>query len=84
MRLAAKTAFITAAGNGIGRAAALAFAAEGARVVAAWPEALVDAEEAWLRRALVLDHHRDVLERLRELRWELFERSLDLILELHQ
>jgi NAD(P)-dependent dehydrogenase (short-subunit alcohol dehydrogenase family) len=34
MRLAGKTAFITAAGNGIGRAAALAFAAEGARVVA--------------------------------------------------
>ena len=34
MRLAGKTAFITAAGSGIGRAAALAFAAEGARVIA--------------------------------------------------
>jgi 2-keto-3-deoxy-L-fuconate dehydrogenase len=32
MRLAGKTAFITAAGNGMGRAAALAFAAEGASV----------------------------------------------------
>jgi 2-keto-3-deoxy-L-fuconate dehydrogenase len=33
-RLAGKTAFITAAGQGIGRASALAFAAEGARVIA--------------------------------------------------
>jgi 2-keto-3-deoxy-L-fuconate dehydrogenase len=33
-RLAGKTAFITAAGQGIGRAAALAFVREGARVVA--------------------------------------------------
>jgi 2-keto-3-deoxy-L-fuconate dehydrogenase len=33
-RLAGKTAFITAAGQGIGRATALAFAAEGARVIA--------------------------------------------------
>ncbi len=33
-RLAGKTALITAAGHGIGRATALAFAAEGARVVA--------------------------------------------------
>ena len=33
-RLAGKTAFITAAGQGIGRATALAFAAQGARVVA--------------------------------------------------
>ena len=33
-RLAGKTAFVTAAGQGIGRACALAFAAEGARVVA--------------------------------------------------
>ncbi len=33
-RLAGKTAFITAAGQGIGRATALAFAREGARVVA--------------------------------------------------
>ncbi len=34
MRLAGKTAFITAAANGMGRAAAVAFAAEGARVIA--------------------------------------------------
>ena len=33
-RLAHKTAFLTAAGQGIGRATALAFAAEGARVIA--------------------------------------------------
>lgn len=33
-RLAGKTAFVTAAAQGIGRAAALAFAAEGARVIA--------------------------------------------------
>jgi 2-keto-3-deoxy-L-fuconate dehydrogenase len=33
-RLANKTAFVTAAGQGIGRATALAFAAEGARVIA--------------------------------------------------
>src|SRR6059058_2816009 len=33
-RLAGKTAFITAAGQGIGRATALAFAAEGATVIA--------------------------------------------------
>ena len=33
-RLAGKTAFVTAAAQGIGRATALAFAAEGARVVA--------------------------------------------------
>jgi 2-keto-3-deoxy-L-fuconate dehydrogenase len=33
-RLSGKTAFITAAGQGIGRATALAFAAEGARVIA--------------------------------------------------
>lgn len=33
-RLEGKTAFITAAGQGIGRAAALAFAAEGAKVIA--------------------------------------------------
>ena len=33
-RLAGKTAFVTAAGAGIGRATALAFAREGARVIA--------------------------------------------------
>jgi 2-keto-3-deoxy-L-fuconate dehydrogenase len=33
-RLAGKTAFVTAAGQGIGRATALAFAAEGAQVIA--------------------------------------------------
>ena len=33
-RLAGKTAFITAAAQGIGRATALAYAAEGARVIA--------------------------------------------------
>ena len=33
-RLAGKTAFVTAAGQGIGRATALAFVREGARVVA--------------------------------------------------
>ena len=33
-RLAGKTAFLTAAGQGIGRAVAEAFAAEGARVIA--------------------------------------------------
>ena len=34
MRLTGKTAFVTAAGAGIGRATALAFAAEGANVIA--------------------------------------------------
>ncbi len=33
-RLAGKTAFVTAAAQGIGRATALAFAAEGAEVIA--------------------------------------------------
>ncbi len=33
-RLAKKTAFVTAAGQGIGRATAVAFAAQGARVIA--------------------------------------------------
>lgn len=42
-RLAGKTAFVTAAGQGIGRATALGFAAEGARVVA------TDINEAALR-----------------------------------
>jgi 2-keto-3-deoxy-L-fuconate dehydrogenase len=41
-RLAGKTAFVTAAAQGIGRASALAFAAEGARVIA------TDANEAKL------------------------------------
>ena len=34
LRLANKTAFVTAAGQGIGRATAIAFAAQGARVIA--------------------------------------------------
>ena len=33
-RLAGKTAFVTAAGQGIGRATALAFVKQGARVIA--------------------------------------------------
>ena len=43
-RLANKTAFVTAAGQGIGRETALAFAAEGARVIA------TDVDEAKLHR----------------------------------
>ncbi len=42
-RLTGKTAFVTAAGQGIGRATALAFAAEGARVIA------TDVNEALVR-----------------------------------
>jgi 2-keto-3-deoxy-L-fuconate dehydrogenase len=42
-RLTGKTAFVTAAGQGIGRAAALAFAAEGAQVIA------TDVNEALVR-----------------------------------
>ena len=43
-RLADKTAFVTAAGQGIGRATALAFAAAGARVIA------TDIDEAKVHR----------------------------------
>lgn len=43
-RLADKTAFVTAAGQGIGRETALAFAAEGARVIA------TDVDEAKVRK----------------------------------
>ena len=43
-RLAGKTAFVTAAGQGIGRATALAFAAAGARVIA------TDIDEAKVRQ----------------------------------
>src|SRR5690242_136985 len=46
-RLASKSAFVTAAGQGIGRATALAFAREGARVVATDIDAaLLDALKA--------------------------------------
>ena len=46
-RLAGKTAFLTAAGQGIGRATAVAFAAEGARVIATDinPEALTSLQQ---------------------------------------
>lgn len=46
-RLAGKTAFLTAAGQGIGRATAVAFAAEGARVIATDinPEALASLQQ---------------------------------------
>jgi len=50
-RLAGKTAFVTAAAQGIGRAVALAFAAEGARVVA------TDVNEAEVRQ-IASDHIR--------------------------
>jgi 2-keto-3-deoxy-L-fuconate dehydrogenase len=56
MRLAGKTAFITAAGNGMGRAAALAFAAEGARVIA------TDVDEAALRSLAQPAIHTHVLD----------------------
>lgn len=60
-RLAGKTAVITAAGQGMGRATALAFAAEGARVLA------TDVDEAALQRLATeapgLEAHRlDVLD----------------------
>jgi len=56
-RLAGKLAFITAAGQGIGRAAALAFAHEGAQVWATDvnPAALASLESAAGIRTLVLD-----------------------------
>jgi 2-dehydro-3-deoxy-L-fuconate 4-dehydrogenase len=56
-RLAGKTAFITAAGQGIGRGAALAFAREGAQVWATDlnPKTLVDLEGKDGIRARVLD-----------------------------
>jgi 2-keto-3-deoxy-L-fuconate dehydrogenase len=50
-RLAGKTAFVTAAAQGIGRATALAFAAEGARVIA------TDVNEAQVHR-ITSDHIR--------------------------
>ncbi len=50
-RLADKTAFVTAAGQGIGRETALAFAAEGARVIA------TDVDEAKVHR-IASDHIR--------------------------
>ncbi len=53
-RLAGKTAFTTAAAQGIGRATALAFAAEGATVIA------TDVNEAKLARARGRAHpHRE-------------------------
>ena len=56
-RLAGKTAFITAAGQGIGRAAALAFAGEGAKVWATDvnPKALAELEGKNGIRTRVLD-----------------------------
>ena len=60
-RLEGKTAFITAAGQGIGRAAALAFAAEGAKVIA------TDIDEAKLAdlaktQGIVATHRLDVTD----------------------
>lgn len=55
-RLAGKTAFVTAAGQGIGRATALAFAAEGANVIATDINAAAIAQLACERiRPLALD-----------------------------
>ncbi|MFS0757746.1 SDR family oxidoreductase [Noviherbaspirillum sp. 1P10PC] len=56
-RLSSKTALVTAAGQGIGRATALAFAREGARVIATDinPELLVDLEGCTTRRLDVTD-----------------------------
>src|SRR4051794_11673875 len=47
-RFAGKVAFVTGAGSGIGRATALAFAAEGARVVLADVDAAGNADTARL------------------------------------
>ena len=57
-RLSGKTAFITAAGQGIGRATALAFAREGARVIA------TDIDESLLRElsSLATTRQLDVLD----------------------
>lgn len=56
-RLSSKTALVTAAGQGIGRATALAFAREGARVIATDinPELLTDLEGCATRRLDVTD-----------------------------
>jgi len=56
-RLSSKTALVTAAGQGIGRATALAFAREGARVIATDinPELLADLEGCTTRRLDVTD-----------------------------
>src|SRR5690349_10254612 len=55
-RLTGKTAFVTAAGQGIGRATALAFAAEGAQVIATdLNEELVRGIESERVRAARLD-----------------------------
>ena len=56
MRLKGKTAFVTAAAQGIGRATALAFAADGAQVIATDVNAAKLAEiEGRGIRTLVLD-----------------------------
>ncbi len=64
-RLADKTAFVTAAGQGIGRATALAFAAEGARVIATdINEALVHQITSDRIRTAKLDvlHEADIID----------------------
>ena len=64
-RLADKTAFVTAAGQGIGRATALAFAAEGARVIATdLNEALVHQITSDRIRTARLDvlHEADIID----------------------
>src|SRR4051794_32932077 len=59
-RLAGKTAFVTAAGQGIGRATALAFAAAGAKVVAT---DLDEAKLADLKSSGVATHRLDVTDK---------------------